>query len=139
MINHKVIKKKRKEFNVDKQNIIQNNLNLFLEDLIDDEKIKKKILNCKNQNKIKNILIGKSVKNKNKKPKPAFFYFCDYKRKEVSEKNPTLSYKQVTKILGNEWNSIKLNDPDTYSKYMNMVEDEEKKPSINKEISNKNK
>ena len=42
MINHKVIKKKRKEFNVDKQNIIQNNLNLFLEDLIDDEKIKKK-------------------------------------------------------------------------------------------------
>ena len=56
-----------------------------------------------------------------KKPKSAYLYFCEEKRAEVKENNPTMKPTEVTSELGRLWNKIK--DTKNALKYKEKAED----------------
>ena len=71
----------------------------------------------------------KSVKpkkdpNRVRKPKNAFMFFCDEKRKETQEKNPDKKMGEISKILGAMWKSL---DEKSKKKFNDMHEDDVKR------------
>ena len=76
-----------------------------------------------------NRFLGKPLKfkklkdpNAPKRPKTAFLYFCESKRKKIVKENPNLKLGDIQKILGKKWQNLS---------------EKKKKEFINKNIQDK--
>ena len=66
----------------------------------------------------------KSTKKKSDKPtkgRSAYIYYTQAMREQVKEENPTVDYKEITKILSEKWKEVKEEDSDEYEKYKEMA------------------
>tara|TARA_Y100000389_G_C17422004_1_gene497279 strand:+ start:707 stop:1606 length:900 start_codon:yes stop_codon:yes gene_type:complete len=77
------------------------------------------------QKNLKKILNGKKTKNtdpeKPRKIKSAYLFYCDEYRQKLRDENPNLSFKEVTKLMGNIWSTIKK-DKEKIKKYIELYE-----------------
>lgn len=67
-----------------------------------------------------------------KRPKSAYIFFCQDKRSEVKESNPTMKATDVTKELGMMWNEIK--ETDEAEQYIELAKGD--KNRYNDEVEN---
>lgn len=58
---------------------------------------------------------AKKDPNRVKRPKSAYFFFCDDKRKEVQLANPGKGMGDISKALGKLWKELTEEDKQTYN------------------------
>lgn len=58
---------------------------------------------------------SKKDPNRIKKPKSAYLFFCDDKRKEVQEKNPEMKMAEISKVLGGMWKELSEEEKQKYN------------------------
>ena len=110
----------------------------FIIDNVSDRKICSNLIDNfekkENQNLLRGILTKKFTKKttKNtkqdgpKNPLSAYIYYCMNNREIVKEKNPDVSASNITKILAEEWNSIK-NDVIKSARYKEQAANDKKR------------
>jgi hypothetical protein len=81
----------------------------------------------KNQSSLKKLFsknekASKDSKDKPKRGKTAYIYFCDKNRSVVKDSNPTFGATQITSELGRLWNEFKDSNPDGVKVFESMAE-----------------
>ena len=73
--------------------------------------------------------------NEPKKPNTSFSQYCFEQRKIMKRKNPTLTWKEITKELGLRWKTM---DPETKEGYQKMADKRKKQYDIDMAAYKKN-
>jgi len=110
---------------------ISTHVSKFVLDFIESNKDKdlRQLWNTKKIQKEFNTVVNKKYKDKNKpkKCKSCYIYFCEDYRKIIEEKYPNISNKELMTQIGLEWTEVKTNRKDELKKYEDLAaEDKER-------------
>ena len=104
---------------------ISTHVSKFVLDFIESNKDKnlRELWNSKKIQKEFNTVVNKKYKDKNKpkKCKSCYIYFCDYNRKIIEQKYPNIKNKELMTQIGLEWKEVKANRKDELKKYEDLA------------------
>lgn len=111
---------------------ISANISKFVLDFIESNKDKDNLENLWNSKKIQkefNSVVNKKYVNKDKpkKCKSNYIYFCEDYRKIIEEKYPNISKKDIMSKLGIEWKEIKENNKEEFDKYQKLADEDKER------------